>query len=290
MPKSYLLFGLLLLLSEMCRAQAPAPPNCIAIAPGLFMDQTEITNLNWLEYLYYLNKDSTPVHYRKALPDSTVWLNYPDTVTMQTYLQHPAYRYFPVIGISYEQAVNYSRWRTAVINHKIMTDSSWYHRYGVYRVLFRLPTEEEWMLAAKAGGDQDYGTKSYLQKPVVKGGVKKLLKHVSAPVEKKRFRQDLKKYRKHGAEPVFNVLKYFEPYFYYGHYAPVSVNESPHTTAGEFRHMIGNVAEMILIKGISKGGSWAQTMEESKISTRQHYSKPAAWLGFRCACELIPSN
>jgi hypothetical protein len=48
--------------------------------------------------------------------------------------------------------------------------------------------------------------------------------------------------------------------------------------------MIGNVSEMVLEKGISKGGSWRNILEECRVGKDIPYEKPSAMLGFRCIC------
>ena len=49
-------------------------------------------------------------------------------------------------------------------------------------------------------------------------------------------------------------------------------------------NLIGNVAEMVLEKNTSKGGSWIHYAEECRVGKTIPYSKPEAWLGFRCVC------
>ena len=51
-------------------------------------------------------------------------------------------------------------------------------------------------------------------------------------------------------------------------------------------NMIGNVSEMVLEKGISKGGSWRNILEECRVGKDILYTKSEAWLGFRCVCIL----
>ncbi|MFW5886513.1 MAG: formylglycine-generating enzyme family protein [Bacteroidota bacterium] len=50
-------------------------------------------------------------------------------------------------------------------------------------------------------------------------------------------------------------------------------------------HVFGNIAEMVQNKGIAKGGSWKQKKDESMNMLDMLYTRPAPWLGFRCACE-----
>jgi formylglycine-generating enzyme required for sulfatase activity len=49
-------------------------------------------------------------------------------------------------------------------------------------------------------------------------------------------------------------------------------------------NMLGNVAEMVSEKGISKGGSWINNLEDCRVGKEIFYQKSASWLGFRCVC------
>ena len=40
---------------------------------SFYMDETEVANIHWLEYLYYVKLDSSNEFYQSALPDTTVW-------------------------------------------------------------------------------------------------------------------------------------------------------------------------------------------------------------------------
>ena len=91
---------------------------------SFYMDETEVTNLMYLEYLDYLKKVYPPSEeryrniYNGALPDTLVWRNrlgYNETMT-NNYLRHPAYVNYPVVGVSWIQAVEFSDWRTDRVN------------------------------------------------------------------------------------------------------------------------------------------------------------------------------
>ena len=95
---------------------------------SFYMDETEVTNKDYLEYLDWL-KSVFPVEesnnrniYLGALPDTLVWhnrLGY-NEVMVNNYLRHPAYGNYPVVGVNWLQAVQYSEWRTNRVNELIL--------------------------------------------------------------------------------------------------------------------------------------------------------------------------
>lgn len=92
---------------------------------SFYMDETEVTNMYWLEYLHWLQRiygDSYPEIVNKALPDTLVWrekMEYNEPY-VEYYLRHPAYRDYPVVGINWLQANDFCAWRTDRVNEIIL--------------------------------------------------------------------------------------------------------------------------------------------------------------------------
>ena len=85
---------------------------------SFYMDETEVANIHWLEYMYFLERDSTMDHYEAALPDTLVWeseLAYNDPY-VDHYLRYPGFRFFPVVGVTWEQCQDFCVWRTDAVN------------------------------------------------------------------------------------------------------------------------------------------------------------------------------
>ena len=92
---------------------------------SFYLDQTEITNFHWLEYLYWISRaydETYPMVYKNALPDTLVWrseLGFNEKY-VDYYLRHPAYRDYPVVGVSWLQANDFCKWRTDRVNEYIL--------------------------------------------------------------------------------------------------------------------------------------------------------------------------
>ena len=87
---------------------------------SFYMDETEVTNLMYLEYLDWIKRVYPPADdrfkeiYAGAAPDTLVWRNrlgYSEMM-VENYLRHPAFRDYPVVGVNWIQAVEYANWRS----------------------------------------------------------------------------------------------------------------------------------------------------------------------------------
>ena len=109
---------------------------------SFYMDETEVTNLMYSEYLDWLKKLFPPSEenykniYNGAIPDTLVWRNrlgYAEVMT-NNYLRHPAFADYPVVGVSWKQAVEFCNWRTDRVNEQILEEKGFITRDAKYGV------------------------------------------------------------------------------------------------------------------------------------------------------------
>jgi gliding motility-associated lipoprotein GldK len=123
---------------------------------GFYMDDTEITNNEYRQFIDIYLRDSAATLgegyiMTELYPDTLVWENdfvhhYGDPLT-EYYYAHPAFDEYPVVGIDWEAAQIFCRWRTTYWNN--------YRRgQGEFDMpSFRLPSEAEWEYASRGGRD-----------------------------------------------------------------------------------------------------------------------------------------
>jgi gliding motility-associated lipoprotein GldJ len=131
---------------------------------SFYIDETEITNimyleyLDWLEYVFPTSEPRYRQIYEGALPDTLVWRNQLGFVEELTtnYLRHPAYAEYPVVGVNWLQAVQYAEWRTDRVNEYILEREAYVQKDVRY---------------TEVGTNSTFNTDVYLKRPeTVYGG------------------------------------------------------------------------------------------------------------------------
>ncbi|PRP67292.1 gliding motility lipoprotein GldJ [Nonlabens agnitus] len=130
---------------------------------SFYIDETEVTNGMYLEMLDWVKRVFPPEDeqyrgiYNGAVPDTLVWRNrlgYNEEMT-KNYLRFPSYANYPVVGVSWIQAVEFCNWRTDRVNEKILVDQGY------------VPKDQ----LGKATATELFNTETYLNAPtLVYGG------------------------------------------------------------------------------------------------------------------------
>ena len=261
------------------------PPGTVWLRDSLYIDAWEIANIDYLQFVYWIKRNDS-ARYSWTLPDTLVWRNrlwYGEPYVCY-YLRLSGYQDYPVVGVSIEQAKAYCDWRTDRVNEMMYIRDTKGATLPIAsnivipkKVHFRLPTAKEWEYAALSGLDYfkfPFGYESL--------GNRKMPANVTRDYCITRGMDSLKPYscllpNVFGRESKYRVC-----------------------------NMLGNVSELTsdsLIKGLNfltnfDGTSSFPDIKFTRepdsvnlgytIKSYMKYDKPAAWLGFRCVCEVLP--
>ncbi|MDE3236465.1 MAG: SUMF1/EgtB/PvdO family nonheme iron enzyme [Bacteroidota bacterium] len=238
-------------------AKISTPPGTVMLKEGLFIDREEVSNSAWREYNegWILGVDGDTELYKKNLPDSGVWysMRFDRERYVNNYNGGAAFDNYPVVGITYDQAVAFCEWRTERVNEYLQKTPG----ASFKSVTYRLPTEKEWELAASGKLDTakyPYGMQDTMMR--IKGQLHRTFNCYYNQLD------SLNEYNNQVGPVDFSVPNAYGAY-----------------------NMIGNVAEMVAEKGLAKGGHYELPLDFCKIREEMSYAGPNRFLGFRCICE-----
>ena len=125
---------------------------------SFFIDESEVANVHYREYLYWLEnafgtEDTSVIN--RALPDTLVWreeLAYNEPY-VEYYFRYPSYNYFPVVGVTWQQAHDFSIWRTDRVNELALFKAGYLNKNSIKRSM------------SGGGAEGSFNTQTYLMNP-----------------------------------------------------------------------------------------------------------------------------
>ncbi len=240
---------------------------------SLFASPYEVSNAEYQFFLTELKQSGNTRAILLAQIDSTKWSNdlHFAGPMEEHYHQHPAFGNYPVVNITQEGARLYCEWLT----NKYHADPKRMYK----KVVFRLPTEEEWEYAARGGKSSftyPWGG------PALRNNKGCLMCNFSRIGDERLRRTDEGKVEVVANIPIENVANSDE----FMLTAPV---QSYWPNDFGLYNMSGNVSEMVQEKGISKGGGWKSLGYEVRIDQQATYNDQAQLptMGFRYFMEVL---
>jgi hypothetical protein len=248
----------------------------VQINDSLYASQMETTEWSYERFLLDLLKQKRYDDLAIAKSEMVNWEDllipqYKD-LTEEKYFEHgkPGDDHFPVVNVTYEAAVLYGEWLTKIYN-------GFEHKKKKYKkVVFRLPTEEEWIMIARGGNDKKYKYPWGAIQDEEWKGKDLTFNHDNVMNQKGCYLANIQTNK-----PVINKdSEGTQCPVHDGGVFPVPASSYNPNDYGLFC-VIGNVAEMIDQKGVTKGGSWNSQPENATIQAKESYEIPSATVGFR---------
>jgi formylglycine-generating enzyme len=221
------------------------------IRVNFYASKYEVSNSQYLAFIQSLTETRQYEKLGIAQIDSSMWLDESEynKPFVSYYHTHPAYKDYPVLNIRHDAAILFCEWLTNEYN------SSSKRKFK--KVKFRLPTEKEWMMAAQGGNNQAVY-------PWQGNELKDKKGQYMCNFSRSKDVSALK------TSSITSPVKSFLPNKY-GMY-----------------NMSGNVAEMLTVNNIVKGGSWLDSPDFTIIANKQTYDgSPKNSVGFRYFVDVI---
>ena len=235
--------------------------------------KTEVSNLNYREFLLDLKQRGEVEKWRIANIDSTRWSTekWTNNAYVEHYHKHPAYNDYPVVNVSKEGAELYCEWLTEKVN-ATLKDS--------YNLEFRLPTQQEWIKAAK--GKLQLSNYSW-------GGYRLQNSEGSYLCNCLAFGSECISRDSTGKYIVQKVD--YSQFIAGNDYADITAPVISYWPNGYgLYNMNGNVAEMVSDKNVVVGGSWNDPGFDVRNESEKPYNGAARTVGFRVVATVEPAR
>jgi gliding motility-associated lipoprotein GldK len=228
-------------------------------------------------------------------PDSLVWMrdfsySYNEPFT-RLYFSHPSYNDYPVVGVTWKQAVAFCHWRT--------NSSNFYLGKGGKRDekidgIYRLPTEAEWEYAAR--GNSKTNAMYPWGSPYTRTKEGRLLANFK-PGRGDYFGSDAKNDNIYTSKVQSFPENGYKLYDMAGNVAEWTSSvyyEGGYNFMGDFSPDLQYNAKeedpTSMKRKVVRGGSWKDIAYNIQVSTRNYEYQDTAksYIGFRCVLSMAP--
>jgi len=228
-------------------------------------------------------------------PDSLVWMrdfsySYNEPFT-RLYFSHPSYNQYPVVGVTWKQAIAFCHWRTNNSNFYLDKGNKKDEKIdGIYR----LPTEAEWEYAAR--GNSKTNNMYPWGSPYTRTKEGRLLANFK-PGRGDYFGSDAKNdniYTSKVQSYPENAYKLFDMAGNVAEWTSSVYYEGGYNFMGDFSPDLQYNAKeedpISMKRKVVRGGSWKDIAYNIQVSTRNYEYQDTAksYIGFRCVLSMAP--
>ena len=228
-------------------------------------------------------------------PDSLVWMrdfsySYNEPFT-RLYFSHPSYNQYPLVGITWKQAIAFCHWRTNNSNFYLDKGNKKDEKIdGIYR----LPTEAEWEYAAR--GNSKTNNMYPWGSPYTRTKEGRLLANFK-PGRGDYFGSDAKNdniYTSKVQSYPENAYKLFDMAGNVAEWTSSVYYEGGYNFMGDFSPDLQYNAKeedpISMKRKVVRGGSWKDIAYNIQVSTRNYEYQDTAksYIGFRCVLSMAP--
>lgn len=251
--------------TELYNQKYIVPPGTLPIAKGKFLDQTELANIHFEEFLFFMVKDSGRYQDKPYIPKQ-------ESKYVLNYFKNPEFSFFPVLAVTHETAETYCQWRAEKLNvglaEMLMDEREKYKFAG------RLPTKTEWLEVAGSTADEIRITPHEVSK--------KASLFLEEDIVKNRFADESMLMK--ASFIGYNVnLKYESDG------VPIMIPQYIYSFEPNdrgFYNLYGNVKELVA-EGYAIGGSYLTPNTDEAIFEEDDIQSYKTDVGFRCLVEIV---
>ena len=228
-------------------------------------------------------------------PDTLVWMrdfsySYNEPLT-RMYFSHPSYNAYPVVGVTWKQAVAFTQWRTNNSDYFVGKPGRADQKIdGIYR----LPTEAEWEYAAR--GNSKSNAMYPWGSPYARTKEGRLLANFK-PGRGDYFGGDAKNdniYTTQVKAYTENDFRLFDMAGNVAEWTSSVFYEGSYNFIGDFSPDVQYNAKdndpILMKRKVIRGGSWKDIAYNCQVSSRNYEYQDTAksYIGFRCVLSMAP--